>query len=156
MFKDVFSLPRDKSHEMPENVEREVCSLLTHAKSKSSEITSTSRILNKLDLVSDLVRKNSAPPDALFDIEKKLDMCLDILNKTEPTSSSLVITQKVNPNQHVDKQIRFFSTKKKSHVKPMYRKPLHNEKLSIVAGLQSLSQETCNVHTGDDHTYYTS
>lgn len=86
---------------------------------------------------------------------KKLDTVINFVN----SSNSQVIQKpctRFNTNQHIDKQRRFFSTKKKISLKRKVNKPTLHEKTSIIEGLKDTEQVSVNVHTEDDHSYFIS
>lgn len=116
------------------------------------DVSTFTRVQKKIHLLADVWNSN-VKSDKVASFEKDVDEW--IAGFSSCNSSHLVQSsdKPVNPNQKIDHQARFFSTKKKNVFKKTIAKPTQNERKSLVLGFKDINQTTLNVHTENDHSY---
>lgn len=106
-------------------------------------------IASKLEILQGLNKKVSLEEKDNLMASKYLDKLIDIFNKTSKINYQ--ITEQVNVQQCVEKQIRFVMPKKNR--KAQFPTTANMEEEMIRKALMQTNGEVLNVHTSFDHTY---
>lgn len=111
------------------------------------------KIKNQAEIILGLSGKNSLSDTNRIQIEKKLSEVITLMNEGEKIK--LTTVDDINITKKIDRQIRLYSTKKKSSHKTQISKPSINETNAILSGFEDVNSESAHVHCAFDHSYDT-